>query len=310
MGKETEILDIIENGIFIVDSNLTIHFWNNWLTVNTGISKETAQGKQLEVLFPTTKFKLLKRKIKIALKMNSSTFTNSAIDKYVIPIKLKKITTSRFQYMRQDVVITPLAENEVSIIVYDTSALLDAKATINEQLAIVQKQATTDPLTGQHNRKMFNDLLSAEISKSLRHNKTFSLVIFDIDNFKSVNDTYGHLVGDEVLIAISTISTENLRESDVFARWGGEEFVILLPETRLDGAAAVAEKVRSTIATYDCGEPGYKTCSFGVAEFNPQQDTKSLINDADKALYFAKTNGKNQVVTMHNDEMARWRPQS
>ncbi len=296
MSNETAILDIIENGIFITDSQLTIRFWNNWLVINTGIEKETAQGAKLDELFPDTSFKLLKRKIKISLKLKSSSFTNSAIDKYVIPIEQKKITKSRFKHMRQDVVVTPLTEGEVSIIIYDTSALLEAESIINDQLEVVQKQATTDPLTGFHNRKMFNDILASESARAVRHDKPFSLIIFDIDSFKMVNDTYGHMVGDEVLKGLSTVAAKSIRESDTFARWGGEEFIILLPETGVEGAAVVAEKVRAAIAAYDCGEPGHKTCSFGVAEFLPEEDTNTLINNADKALYFAKNNGKNQVV--------------
>ena len=173
MSNETTILDIIENGIFITDSQLTIRFWNNWLVINTGIEKEIAQGVKLDELFPNTSFKLLKRKVKISLKLKSSSFTNSAIDKYVIPIEQKKITKSRFKHMRQDVVITPLAEDEVSIIIYDTSALLEAESIINDQLEVVQKQATTDPLTGYHNRKMFNDILASESARAVRHEKPF-----------------------------------------------------------------------------------------------------------------------------------------
>lgn len=303
MSNETAILDIIENGIFITDSQLTIRFWNSWLVINTGIEKETAEGAKLDELFPGTSFKLLKRKVKISLKLKSSSFTNSSIDKYVIPIELKKITKSRFKHMRQDVVVTPLTEDEVSIIIYDTSALLEAESIINDQLEVVQKQATTDPLTGFNNRKMFNDILASESARAVRHNKPFSLIIFDIDSFKMVNDTYGHMVGDEVLRGISTVAAQSIRESDTFARWGGEEFIILLPENGLEGAAIVAEKVRAAIAACDCGEPGYKTCSFGVAEFSAEEDTNSLINNADKALYFAKNNGKNQVVIYKDDVM-------
>lgn len=296
MADDTAILDIIGNGIFIADRDLTIRFWNTWLAIHTGIGKDTAQGCLLGDLFPDTSFNLLKRKVKVALKLESSTFTNSMVDKFIIPIELKRITKSIFQYMRQDVVITPLNENEVSIIIYDASPLLEAKAVLNDQLLLIEEQATTDSLTKSYNRKMFNDLLTLEAKKAARYDKRFSLIIFDIDNFKSVNDTYGHLVGDEVLKAMATISTNTIRKSDIFARWGGEEFVILLPETNLAEAAILADKVRAMIAAYDFGEPGHKTCSFGVAEYSPEEKNDTLVSNADKALYYAKNNGKNQVA--------------
>ena len=305
MSEETAILDIIESGIFLADKDLNIRFWNKWLVINTGIDKDTAQGRQLDELFPDTSFKLLKRKVNIALKLNSSAFTNSTVDKYVIPIKLKKITKSHFQYMRQDVVITPLSNNEVSIIVYDMTPLLEAKKIISDQLELVQIQATTDQLTGCYNRKMFHDLLVAETARASRHGTQFSLIIFDIDDFKSVNDTYGHLVGDAVLKALSAVASGSIRKNDVFARWGGEEFTVLLTETDVQGAIVVAEKLRRKIAAHDFGEPGHKTCSFGVAEFSSEKDINSIVYYADKALYQAKENGKNQVVVYSGGQMKR-----
>ena len=297
-GREAKILDTAENGIFVVDSELRVVFWNRWLAVNTQIDKEKAQGARLTDLFPDESFSMLQRKIKIALKLGSSTYANSSVDRYIVPIRLEKVTSSRFSHMRQDVVITPLSENEASVILYDTTPLLEAKAIIDEQLLIVRKQATTDALTGCYNRKRFHEMLIAENSRARRHGSVFSLIIFDIDNFKSVNDSFGHLVGDEVLKSVAEIGSGSVRKSDIFARWGGEEFIILLPETGLAGAVVVAEKVRGAIATFDTGKAGCRTCSFGVAQFDPVQadDINAIIYRADKALYFAKENGKNMVA--------------
>jgi len=303
MGLETSILDIIENGILIINKDFQIVFWNKWLAIHTGIPKKKAQGNTLERLFPDTTFNFLKRKIKIALKLKSSTFTNANIDKFVIPIELNKITKSIFRHMRQDVTITPLNDTEVSVILYDASPLLEAKSIINDQLILAEKQAKTDSLTQCYNRKMFNELLSAEVKKADRHSHIFSLIIFDIDNFKLVNDTYGHLVGDEVLKQMASVVSDTLRESDVFARWGGEEFSILLPETDLEGAAVLAEKVRKTIASHDFGKPGKQTCSFGVAHYSHDISEYNLITNADNALYYIKNNGKNQVAMFTKEKM-------
>lgn len=303
---ETTILDTIENGILIIDQELHIRFWNKWLAVHTGIPKTTAQGSSLESLFPDISFSLLKRKIRISLKIHSSTFFNSSVERYVIPIELKRITKSIFQHMRQDVVITPLTPTEVSVIIYDASPLLEAKAIIDEQLRMVEKQARTDGLTQCYNKTMFNELLSAEVKKADRHSHIFSLVIFDIDNFKSVNDTHGHLTGDHVLKEIARISINAIRESDIFARWGGEEFCILLPQTGLAGAALLADKVRLAIADHDFGAPGHQHCSFGVAQYPPGATENSLIACADSALYHAKHQGKNQVAVFDGNQTTVW----
>lgn len=311
MFDEKSILDTIENGILIVDPDLKIIFWNRWLALQTGISRQEAEGRLLSDLFPETGFNLLKRKVKIALKLGSSTFTSSSVEKYIIPIKLQQITKSTFKHMRQEVVISPLSEERASIIIYDNTALLEAKAVIDENLQIMEKQATTDTLTGCYNRKMFNDLLTAEVKKADRHSKIFSLIIFDIDNFKSVNDTYGHLAGDDVLIEIGSLTKSIIRQSDYFARWGGEEFAVLLPETTLQGAALLAEKIRAGIMSHRFAEIGNLTCSFGVAQFVPDEAKDTLISNADWALYHAKNNGKNQVAVFENSEIRTWyRPDS
>ena len=306
MPDERSILDTIENGILIVTRDLKVLFWNKWLAFHTGISKEEAQDHLLTELFPDTNFNQLKRKVKIASTLNSSTFTSSSIDKYVIPILLNKITKSIFTHMRQDVVITPLKDDQISIIIYDASPLLEAKAVIDEQLHQMEKQATTDALTLCYNRKMFNDLLSVEVKKATRHAKPLSLVILDIDNFKSVNDTYGHLIGDEVLKEMAAITRENIRESDIFARWGGEEFSILLPETTVEGGATMAEKIRNCIKSHRFNKAGNLTCSFGVAELIPDEPKDTLISNADWALYHSKNNGKNQVAVYENGGIRTW----
>lgn len=170
---------------------------------------------------------------------------------------------------------------------------LQSLEAINE---LLEKQATTDALTGIFNRMKFNKSLANEIKRAERYNTPFSLIIFDIDHFKQVNDTYGHLAGDNVLKHIAKLVTANLRQIDIFARWGGEEFVIQTPDTPLDGAIRLAEKLRSEIEGYDFSEPKMVTTSFGVATFRNEDNDITLVNRADEALYRAKEGGRNQVA--------------
>lgn len=158
-------------------------------------------------------------------------------------------------------------------------------------------QATHDNLTKLYNRQKLNDELEEEIARFKRYGRVFSLLMFDIDNFKKINDTYGHDAGDEVLIDIAKILQENTRQTDVAARWGGEEFMVLLPETTLDSCERLAQTVRQKIKehTFD-NLPCTITVSLGITQFSDSIDRDTLIKQVDLALYEAKEKGKDQVV--------------
>ena len=169
---------------------------------------------------------------------------------------------------------------------------------LKEKSNLLEYQASHDNLTGLFNRNKFNSLFGKEIRRGHRYKNDLSLVILDIDFFKVVNDKYGHQIGDQVLKEISSIILQNVREHDTVVRWGGEEFLILLPETDIEGAVIVAEKIRSTI----CNRPLSKeniniTASFGITLMNEKDTEESFISRSDEALYEAKENGRNKVVT-------------
>lgn len=157
------------------------------------------------------------------------------------------------------------------------------------------QMATHDYLTKIYNRQNFDLLFQAEAKRAQRYNHPLSLILFDIDDFKCINDTYGHDVGDKVLVMISNLSKACLRESDIFARWGGEEFIILLPHTDLGLAIQKAEELCSAIASEHIENIGCVTCSFGVAQVHDYENSTQVFKDADDALYVAKKNGKNRV---------------
>ena len=134
-----------------------------------------------------------------------------------------------------------------------------------------------------------------EIQRAKRYKRPLSLIIFDIDHFKKINDTYGHKVGDEVLKALSKLIKKNIRKIDFAARWGGEEFVILAPETNVEGAKKLAEKLRQAVETYKFPTVGKVTISLGVAQLEPDEKPEDFIVRADMALYKAKEGGRNRV---------------
>lgn len=164
-----------------------------------------------------------------------------------------------------------------------------------------EHDAHTDFLTGLYNRSKFEKKLQDEISRSKRYGTSLSIILVDIDHFKHVNDFYGHEEGDRVLKEISKILENNVRESDIVARWGGEEFVILCIHTNLEGAKIVAEMLRAKISEYTFTHVGQKTASFGVAQYNTHMDKHALFNNVDIALYKAKAGGRNRVEIYENE---------
>jgi diguanylate cyclase (GGDEF)-like protein len=174
--------------------------------------------------------------------------------------------------------------------------------------AKLEELATTDFLTDLVNRRRFFEHLETAIADSRIRQLSFSVIIFDIDFFKRINDTFGHDSGDAVLKHTALRVRELLRSSDCAARFGGEEFIILLRETPIDAALAIAEAVRAKIADAPFDEVGPVSASFGVAAWNGHEDARALVNRADRALYTAKETGRNKVARAEDLPADRQRP--
>jgi diguanylate cyclase (GGDEF)-like protein len=161
------------------------------------------------------------------------------------------------------------------------------------------KMAYTDPLTQANNRASFNDSINREISLAKRSTKNLSLIFFDIDHFKTINDLYGHDCGDITLASSAKWIKENLRDSDIFFRYGGEEFVILLSDTDAHGAQLLAERIRTSIERHTIAygmETIRITASLGISTLHADDNIESFVRRADEAMYAAKNRGRNQVV--------------
>jgi len=163
----------------------------------------------------------------------------------------------------------------------------------------LERLANLDSLTGLYNRRAISGKLRDLINRANRYKEDFSLVMLDIDHFKKVNDRYGHLTGDEVLDKIATLVRRNIRNTDVVGRYGGEEFIIILPQTNLSSAWVIAERIRSIIENAEMKDPAGNvftvTVSQGLSEWERGEDADALISCADEALYKAKARGRNRV---------------
>jgi len=174
-----------------------------------------------------------------------------------------------------------------------------------DELQELSRQTSIDPLTLVANRAAFDARLAEEISRSERYKRTFSLIMIDLDHFKNVNDSFGHQAGDRVLRAFGKILDSKTRLSDFVARFGGEEFVVILPDTRLSTAVKVADKVRVYFerTTFHVDKDRLKiTASFGVSQLADEDTAETIIKRADRALYLAKLDGRNRTQSENDLE--------
>ncbi len=155
--------------------------------------------------------------------------------------------------------------------------------------------ASTDSLTHIYNRSKYDEIITREIERANRYKRFLSMIIFDVDFFKKINDTYGHLVGDQALKTLVSLTKEKMRGTDYLIRWGGDEFILILPETNLEGAKGLAERIRVFIAEHKLDDIESLTVSLGVAILCEGDTEHILFKRADEALYRAKINGGNRV---------------
>lgn len=180
--------------------------------------------------------------------------------------------------------------------------LYDSHQELERQKLILYKAATTDQLTDIYNRAYLMDVLQTEYQRSQRFSEVFSCVIFDIDDFKKVNDTYGHQMGDEVIKNIASIARKNIRSTDIVGRYGGEEYLIIMPNTDAKGATIIAEKIREMVAKTDFRNRKKRitcTISLGISDTTIRsiKSHDDVLFNSDSALYQAKKTGKNKTIT-------------
>lgn len=202
-------------------------------------------------------------------------------------IKNKRKDGSEY-WLEQQIVCTMTSDNKI-----ESFVSLGVDISAKKEL---EKMASIDKLTGIYNRRMVDEFMNIEIQSSKRHHHKLSIIMLDIDHFKLVNDTYWHQTGDKVLSQTTKIISENIRKLDIFGRYGGEEFIIICPDTSIENAFKLAEKLRIAIENFTFSEVGHKTISLGISDFKDNDDANSLIKKADDALYIAKDSGRNKSV--------------
>ena len=304
-----EMVHNVDAGLMVLDGDYRIQLWNGFMANHSGLTPPQTIGKNLFDLFPEIPDRWFQRKLDGVFLLKTRSFVTWEQRPYLIRFKNYRPITGMAEFMYQNVTLIPLGSSDgsvrhVGVIVYDVTDTATNKLELesaNDQLA---KLSRTDRLTGLNNRGHWEECLRNEFSRCLRTRQASSLVMFDIDHFKKINDTCGHQAGDEVIRVVAQVMRDSIRATDIAGRYGGEEFGVILPVTTASDSRVMAERMRTrieqTTVVYD-DEAIHFTVSLGIAEFSEKMTGHTdWLSQADQALYQAKGGGRNQTFIYTN----------
>jgi diguanylate cyclase (GGDEF)-like protein len=302
------LMDMLQNidiGLVVLDRAFNIQVWNSFMENHSGMPPRRVIGKNLFKLFGDVPEDWFRQKLETVFLLNNSAFTIWEQRPYLFRFSDYRPITGTAEFMYQNTTLIPLLSadgkvNHVGIIIYDVTDIAINRSRLQQANQQLEHLSQTDRLTRLYNRGYWEECLKKEFIRIQRTGEACSLVIFDIDHFKQVNDSYGHQAGDEVIRVTAQKLVETHRNTDISGRYGGEEFVAILVNTDKDGALYFAERLRKKIeqltVKHDQQDIRY-TISLGIAEFNKElQNYQQWIEHADLALYEAKHSGRNRSV--------------
>lgn len=299
------IVDKLNVGVFVVNRTMDIVLWNHFMEIHSGKKADEVIGRNLFEAFPDLPKPWLEKKIQSVFVLKNFAFTSWEQRPFLFKFRHNRPVTGGVDSMRQDCTLVPVkSENgqfdHVCITLLDVTDTSIYQTLMKEALVKLDEASNRDGLTGVFNRRYLEQALSKEFGRVKRYDGQLTLIMLDLDHFKHVNDTHGHLAGDEVIRRTSELLSSCVREADTLGRYGGEEFVAILPQTKLDGAMILAERLRKCVSAQPVRFGDVEipvSISLGVAEM--MSDTPSyerLLQMADEALYKSKENGRNRVT--------------
>jgi len=297
------IVDRLDVGIFMLDRDAHVCFWNGFMAANSGKSREQVIGRDLFELFPELPENWLRKKVESVFILKNRSFVAWEQRPRLFHFLHNRPVTGGTEYMYQNCTFLPYRNpdgevDHVAVILRDVTDLAMVQRALEAAKRELEESSRTDGLTGLFNRMYWEQCLVREIKRSLRTGVPTALIMFDIDHFKTVNDTYGHLAGDEILRSVAQCLREIVRDTDFIGRYGGEEFGVIATDSDLEGGLALAERIRSAIETLAVEYEGRLvsvTVSLGVAALDETVDRhETLIARADEALYKSKNSGRNR----------------
>ena len=298
------MLHTINVGLVVVDRDFRIQVWNEFMQNSSGLKATEVIDHVIFELFKEIPEEWFKNKINSVATLDNQSFTSWEQNPYLFKFKNYRPITGAVEYMYQNTTFIPLSSpsgeiNHIGIIVYDVTDMAVSKQELEASNTELEKLSRTDKLTQLNNRGYWEECLQSEFLRVKRTQQPSSLVIFDIDHFKKVNDTYGHMAGDEVIRQTSAALRESIRETDIAGRYGGEEFVVLLINTKPQDALIFAERYRKKIENltvkYEDLEIKF-TISLGISGATEEtEDHMAWLALSDQALYVSKESGRNQT---------------
>ncbi len=299
-----DMLQTVDVGLVVLDHDYRVKVWNGFMENHSGITASRMRGQNLFAMHPDLPETWLRRKVETVFLLNTRTFTTWEQRPYLFRFRNYRPITGTEPCMYQNITFSPLSSasgsvDHVCILVYDVTDIASGQRKLEQANVQLEQLSRTDGLTQLLNRAAWEALLANEFERYRRYRNDRAVVMFDIDHFKHVNDSYGHQAGDDILREVSQLLRDSLRQTDIAGRYGGEEFGIILPETDQEGALEFAERVRTAVADarIDTSQ-GQLSCtiSLGVASLNEHtRDYLSWLHAADVALYKAKEQGRNQT---------------
>ena len=305
----TQILDTMDSGLIVLDQDYKVCVWNSFMQSYSGILSQNILGECLFDHFEELPRTWLETKLKTSADLETRSFSSWENRPYLFKFNNFSPVSNSSNLMFQDIVITPLRSlsgdvSHIAIQINDVSETARNRIHLRETNQHLSEISRKDGLTGLFNRAYWEQSLKEEFAQLKVIEESSSLVIFDIDHFKKVNDTYGHHAGDEVIRRTSSLLRKTARSSDVCGRFGGEEFTVLLPHTNQEQANYFAERLRKRIEQEIVKVEEFLinyTISIGVCEYKSYFESHTQwLKSADAALYRAKESGRNQTCN-HED---------
>lgn len=302
------LMDVLQNidvGLIILDEEFQVQLWNSFMQNHSAKGPEDVLGKNIFEAFPELPEPWFRQKVQSVFVLHNSAFTTWEQRPYLFKFKNYRPITGLADFMYQNSTIIPLKDTRgkvehICLIVYDVTEVAINRIQIQEANLQLREISRTDGLTGLLNRKTWEIDAEQEFKRFKRHVHPCSLIMFDIDHFKNINDSYGHPAGDEVIRQTAAAVLESIRDIDIAGRYGGEEFTIVLSDTDETGAMVVAERIREKIQGLTVHYEDFAiqfTVSLGVARLTETMANRTVwIDSADKALYQAKKGGRNNSV--------------
>lgn len=306
------IVDRVNVGIFVLNENMEVLLWNKFMVTHSNMMPSEVRGKNICDVFPDLPKRWFKKKLDSVFMLKSFAFTSWEQRPYLFKFPHNRPVTGGAEYMSQDFTLMPIKDSSgtvtsVVVTLFDSTDVSIYKMAHQEALERLEVISQVDALTGLYNRGHWEKMLRIEVERVKRYGGELTLILFDLDHFKKVNDTYGHLGGDEVLKQVAVVVKESIREHDIGGRYGGEEFGVILPSTSIEGAITVAERLKKkamdSLVTHDGQEIKF-TISQGISTYKDGlEDHDKLLAMADEALYVSKEKGRNQF-NIHGTEDA------